>query len=76
MVEATEEWRQARHKGGIEGKPELKRAHLGSLRVRGDPRVRLAVYLKALANFKRGHAAVGVENTAQRASGHQRGRGS
>ena len=52
---------------------ELKRAHgLGRLRVRGGRRVRLAVYLKALAcNFKRMvHARlVEMENTAQRAVG-------
>ena len=43
-------------RAGIEGtNSELKRAHgLGRLRVRGGPRVRLAVYLKALAcNIKR-----------------------
>lgn len=43
-------------RAGIEGtNSELKRAHgLGRLRVRGGSRVRLAVYLKALAcNFKR-----------------------
>ena len=43
-------------RAGIEGtNSELKRAHgLGRLRVRGGPRVRLAVYLKALAcNVKR-----------------------
>ena len=50
-----------------------KKAHgLGRLRVRGGRRVRLAVYLKALAcNFKRMvHARlVEMENTAQRAVG-------
>ena len=55
------------------GGSELKRAHgLGRLRVRGGRRVRLAVYLKALAcNFKRMvHARlVEMENTAQRAVG-------
>ena len=43
-------------RAGIEGtNSELKRAHgLGRLRVRGGLRVRLAVYLKALAcNIKR-----------------------
>jgi hypothetical protein len=43
-------------RAGIEGtNSELKRAHgLGHLRVRGGHRVRLAVYLKALAcNIKR-----------------------
>ena len=43
-------------RAGIEGtNSELKRAHgLGRLRVRGGPRVRLAVYLKVLAcNIKR-----------------------
>lgn len=43
-------------RAGIEGtNSELKRAHgLGHLRVRGGRRVRLAVYLKALAcNIKR-----------------------
>ena len=46
---------------------ELKRAHgLGRLRVRGGRRVRLAVYLKALAcNFKRMVHARQMENTAQ-----------
>ena len=56
-AEATEEWRkQYAIRAGIEGtNSELKRAHgLGRLRVRGGRRVRLAVYLKALAcNFKR-----------------------
>ena len=61
-------------RAGIEGtNSELKRAHgLGRLRVRGGRRVRLAVYLKALAcNFKRMvHARlVEMENTAQRAVG-------
>ena len=56
-VEATEEWRQRYGvRAGIEGtNSELKRAHgLGRLRVRGEARVGLAVYLKALAcNVKR-----------------------
>ena len=56
-AEATEEWRKRYDIGArIEGtNSELKRAHgLGRLRVRGGRRVRLAVYLKALAcNFKR-----------------------
>ena len=56
-AEATEEWRKRYDiRAGIEGtNSELKRAHgLGRLRVRGGRRVRLAVYLKALAcNFKR-----------------------
>ena len=56
-AEATEEWRKRYAiRAGIEGtNSELKRAHgLGRLRVRGGRRVRLAVYLKALAcNFKR-----------------------
>ena len=61
-------------RAGIEGtNSELKRAHgLGRLRVRGGRRVRLAVYLKALAcNFKRMvHARlVEMDNTAQRAVG-------
>ena len=72
-AEATEEWRKRYDiRAGIEGtNSELKRAHgLGRLRVRGGRRVRLAVYLKALAcNFKRMvHARlVEMENTAQRA---------
>ena len=74
-AEATEEWRKRYDiRTGIEGtNSELKRAHgLGRLRVRGGRRVRLAVYLKALAcNFKRMvHARlVEMENTAQRAVG-------
>ena len=56
-AEATEEWRKRYDiRAGIEGtNSELKRAHgLGRLRVRGGRRVRLAVYLKALAcNFSR-----------------------
>jgi len=56
-VEATEEWRKRYGvRAGIEGtNSELKRAHgLGRLRVRGEARVGLAVYLKALAcNVKR-----------------------
>ena len=56
-AEATEEWRKRYAiRAGVEGtNSELKRAHgLGRLRVRGGRRVRLAVYLKALAcNFKR-----------------------
>ena len=74
-AEATEEWRKRYGiRAGIEGtNSELKRAHgLGRLRVRGGRRVRLAVYLKALAcNFKRMvHARlVEMENTAQRAVG-------
>ena len=56
---AQASWEFAQRYGvraGIEGtNSELKRAHgLGRLRVRGSPRVRLAVYLKALAcNIKR-----------------------
>ena len=74
-AEATEEWRKRYAiRAGIEGtNSELKRAHgLGRLRVRGGRRVRLAVYLKALAcNFKRMvHARlVEMDNTAQRAVG-------
>ena len=74
-AEATEEWRKRYGiRAGIEGtNSELKRAHgLGRLRVRGGRRVRLGVYLKALAcNFKRMvHARlVEMENTAQRAVG-------
>ena len=74
-AEATEEWRKRYDiRAGIEGtNSELKHAHgLGRLRVRGGRRVRLAVYLKALAcNFKRMvHARlVEMENTAQRAVG-------
>ena len=74
-AEATEEWRKRYDiRAGIEGtNSELKRAHgLGRLRVRGGRRVRLAVYLKALAcNFKRMvHARlVEMENTAHRAVG-------
>ena len=74
-AEATEEWRKRYDiRAGIEGtNSELKRAHgLGRLRVRGGRRVRLAVYLKALAcNFKRMvHARlVEMDNTAQRAVG-------
>ena len=57
-------------RAGIEGtNSELKRAHrLGRLRVRGGHRVRLAVYLKALAcNIKRMVRArlVEMEKTAQ-----------
>ena len=56
-AEAFEEWRKRYDiRAGIEGtNSELKRAHgLERLRVRGGRRVRLAVYLKALAcNFKR-----------------------
>jgi hypothetical protein len=56
-VEATEEWRKRYGvRAGIEAtNSELKRAHgLGHLRVRGEARVGLAVYLKALAcNVKR-----------------------
>ena len=56
-TEATEEWRKRYAlRAGIEGtNSELKRRHgLGHLRVRGGDRVRLAVYLKALAcNVKR-----------------------
>jgi len=51
-------------RAGIEGtNSELKRAHgLGHLRVRGGHRVRLAVYLKALAcNIKRMLRALLVE---------------
>ena len=68
-AEAAEEWRKRYDiRAGIEGtNSELKRAHgLGRLRVRGGRRVRLAVYLKALAcNFKRMvHARlVEMENT-------------
>ena len=74
-AEATEEWRKRYTiRAGIEGtNSELKRAHgLGRLRVRGGRRVRLAVYLKALAcNFKRMvHARlVEMENTAQPEAG-------
>ena len=74
-AEATEEWcKRYDIRAGIEGtNSELKRAHgLGRLRVRGGRRVRLAVYLKALAcNFKRMvHARlVEMEDTAQRAVG-------
>ena len=70
-AEATEEWRKRYAiRAGIEGtNSELKRAHgLGRLRVRGGRRVRLAVYLKALAcNFKRMvHARlVEMETTAR-----------
>ena len=57
IAEANEEWRKRYAvRAGIEGtNSELKRRHgLGHLRVRGGPRVRLAVYLKALAcNIKR-----------------------
>ena len=56
-AEATEEWRKRYAvRAGIEAtNSELKRRHgLGQLRVRGGDRVRLAVYLKALAcNIKR-----------------------
>lgn len=56
-AEANGEWRKRYAvRAGIEGtNSELKRAHgLGRLRVRGGRRVRLAVYLKALAcNIKR-----------------------
>lgn len=57
IAEANEEWRKRYAvRAGIEGtNSELKRRHgLGRLRVRGGRRVRLAVYLKALAcNIKR-----------------------
>jgi hypothetical protein len=56
-AEGTGEWRERYAvRAGIEGtNSELKRRHgLGHLRVRGGLRVRLAVYLKALAcNIKR-----------------------
>ena len=56
-AEATGEWRKwYAVRAGIEGtNSELKRRHgLGRLRVRGGLRVRLTVYLKALAcNIKR-----------------------
>ena len=56
-VEADGQWRKRYGlRAGIEGtNSELKRRHgLGRLRVRGGERVRLAVYLKALAcNVKR-----------------------
>jgi hypothetical protein len=56
-AEATEDWRKRYGvRAGIEGtNSELKRAHgLDHLRVRGEARVGLAVYLKALAcNIKR-----------------------
>lgn len=56
-AQANGEWRKRYAvRAGIEGtNSELKRAHgLGHLRVRGGRRVRLAVYLKALAcNIKR-----------------------
>ena len=56
-AEATEEWRKRYAvRAGIDAtNSELKRRHgLGHLRVRGGDRVRLAVYLKALAcNVKR-----------------------
>ena len=56
-AEAAEDWpKRYGVRAGIEGtNSELKRAHgLGSLRVLGGRRVRLAVYLKALAcNVKR-----------------------
>jgi hypothetical protein len=56
-AEGTEEWRQryAVRAGSEATNSELKRGHgLGHLRVRGGLRVRLAVYLKALAcNLKR-----------------------
>ena len=70
-AEATEEWRK-RYATGIEGTNSSSAHGLGRLRVRGGRRVRLAVYLKALAcNFKRMvHARlVEMENTAQRAVG-------
>jgi hypothetical protein len=57
IAEANEEWRKRYAvRAGAEGtNSELKRRHgLGHLRVRGGRRVRLAVYLKALAcNIKR-----------------------
>ena len=57
IAEANEEWRKRYAvRAGIEGtNSELKRRHgFGRLRVRGGHRVRLAVYLKALAcNIKR-----------------------
>ena len=61
-AEATPAWRERYAvRAGIEGtNSELKRRHgLGRLRVRGGLRVRLAVYLKALAcNLKRMIAAL------------------
>ena len=73
-AEATEEWRKRYDiRAGIEGtNSELKRAHgLGRLRVRGGRRVRLAVYLKALAcNFKRMvHARTGGDGEHGSAGG-------
>lgn len=57
IAEVNEEWRKRYAvRAGIEGtNSELKRRHgFGRLRVRGGHRVRLAVYLKALAcNIKR-----------------------
>jgi transposase len=57
IAEANEEWRKRYAvRAGIEGtNSELKRRHgFGRLRVRGGHRVRLAIYLKALAcNIKR-----------------------
>jgi hypothetical protein len=71
-AEANEEWRKRYAvRAGIEGtNSELKRRHgLGRLRVRGGHRVRLAVYLKALAcNIKRMiHALQTQEHQAEMA---------
>jgi hypothetical protein len=55
--QATDEFKQRyKIRAGIEGtNSEMKRGHgLGNMRIRGHPRVRLAVYLKATAcNMKR-----------------------
>ena len=71
-AEANGEWRKRYAvRAGIEGtNSELKRRHgLGCLRVRGGRRVRLAVYLKALAcNIKRMiHALQTQEHQAETA---------
>jgi Transposase DDE domain len=68
-AQTEDEWRKRYGlRAGIEAtNSELKRAHgLGKLRVRGSQRVRLAVYLKALAcNFKRMIAAIQEQNAPE-----------
>ena len=77
--EQTEEFRKRyAERAGIEAtNSELKRAHgLGFLRVRGGDRVKLSVYLKALAcNVKRmvKYLAEKARKAAKAAAGHQNG---
>ncbi|MBI4311722.1 MAG: transposase, partial [Chloroflexi bacterium] len=71
-AEVNEEWRKRYNvRAGIEGtNSELKRRHgLGRLRVRGGARVRLAVYLKALAcNIKRMISALQSREAVEQAA--------